>query len=153
MNQTAGRILELVVSDTCLSLLVAGLAPPVLWQHDNCVLLGVCFHSVDLVYFSMQSSWPFIRLNKPTPLLSTCKTFSSSSHTGNPPLLLFLLCKEPVCSMLRILYRIILQLSAFLLLWMTAGVLPSSFWKALSRNTPGFFSPAFLTAAPLILVH
>lgn len=149
MNQTAGRILELVVSDTCLSLLVAGLAPPVLWQHDNCVLLGVCFHSVDLMYFSMQSSWPFIRLNKPTSLLSTCKTFSSSSHTGNPPLPLFLLGKqEPVCSMLRILYRIILQLSAFLLLWMTAGCCPLPSGKPSLGTLQGFFRRRFSQPHP-----
>lgn len=47
---------------------MARLAPPGPGQHDNPVLPGLCFHSVDLTYFSMQSSWPLFLLETNEPL-------------------------------------------------------------------------------------
>lgn len=100
-------------------------------------LFSQCWFYV--LFYAVFLAFIFIRLNKPTSLLSTCKTFSSSSYTGNSALPLFPLDKQgPFCSMSRIHYGIIPQLSAFWLLCVMTAVLPDLFWKVRSWNTGGF---------------
>ncbi|XP_074780934.1 solute carrier family 35 member E2B isoform X1 [Athene noctua] len=73
------------------------------YNQDVVVLLlidGVLFHLQSVTAYALMGkiSPVTFRLNKPTSLLSTCKTFSFSSHTSNSPLLLFLLGKRgPLC--------------------------------------------------------